>query len=284
MKSPARAAALSLIFATSPVAAQPNLPGAAALDPAGTVEKAPRSRPSLRKAPRSAAVHAPPGVVGVIGRPLMLNGANGQLQFSGPEDAPRIDRLILLGEVISDPTQQCRIEVGGGAPIALKDLGRPDGLQRFAAEIPACPFEFDVLDGAVLVPAQLSACVFKEADCQASPSGLWGPAGGAIEKDARLIEQARASAEAALTSYYRALDERFMNDPAKSSDLAGEQSRFTSDRQDICRQYARESVHAFCAARLTEARAASLKLRLDEVSATAGPEKSSSKRKRKPSQ
>ena len=61
-----------------------------------------------------------------------------------------------------------------------------------------------------------------------------------------------------------------MNDPAKSSALAKEQERFAADREDVCRNYAKESVHNFCATRLTEARAAFLKARFDEAAPAAG--------------
>lgn len=246
----------------SPTAAQLALPGAVAPNPEGTVEKA----RSPHKAAKSAAIYAPPGAATVIGRTLLLNGANGQLQFSGRPDALRIDRFSMVGEVISDAKQQCRIDVGGGAPIEVKSLGRPDGLLRFSADIPACPFEFDVLDGAVLTPPQLRACVFQAADCQASPSGLWGPSGAALQTTAKPIEHARALAEAAMTANYRALDAR-LKDRAKADDLARDQARFSSDREDVCRDYSHESAHSFCATRLTEARAAFLKARIDEMPA-----------------
>jgi hypothetical protein len=267
-----------MFLIASQASAQLALPGAMAPDQAGTAAKVPKAN----KAPKAAAAYAPPTAAAVIGRPLLLNGANGELQLSGRDDALRVDRLAMLGEVISNPTQQCRIDVGGGGPIEAKALGRPDGLLRYSVDLPACPFEFDVLDGAVLVPAQLRACVFKDADCQASPSGLWGPAGAALEKDAKTIERAGARAQAALLGAFRALDAR-LNDPAKSDDLARDQSRFSSDRQDICRAYARESVHNFCATRLNEARAAFLKARIDEAPPAAGPSKAAPKHKRKPS-
>jgi hypothetical protein len=278
MKLPWLATALWVIFAAGPATAQLALPGATAPDAAPAEVKAPRAS----KPPKAPAAYAPPAVAAVIGRPLLLNGASGELQISKADDALQIDRLTLLGEVISDPGQQCRIDVGGGA-IEIKSLGRPDGLLRFSAEIPACPFEFDVLDEAVLVPPQMAACVFKEADCQASPSGLWGPAGGVLEKDAKLIERARAHADAAAAANYRLLEAR-LSDPDKASALAQEQSRFTADREDICRNYARESVHNFCATRLTEARAAFLKARIDEAAPAAGAAKSAPKHKRKPPQ
>jgi hypothetical protein len=268
-----------IFVVASPAGAQLALPGAVAPNPPGTVEKA----PSLNKTPRAAATFASPGVETVIGRTLLLNGANGALQFSGRSTALRIDRFAMLGEVISDSTQQCRIDVGGGAAIEIKSLGRPDGLLRFAADIPACPFEFDILDGAVLVPSQLRACIFTQADCQASPSGLWGPAGAGLGADAKAIEHARSRAEAALVANYRALDAR-LKDRAKAEELARDEARFSSDREETCRDYSRESEHSFCATRLTEARAAFLKARIDELPQVPGSGEGSPKHSRKLSQ
>jgi hypothetical protein len=281
MKRPSVTTALYMIFAAAPAAAQLALPGAVAPNPPGTVEKV----RTPHKAPKAAATYEPPSAATMIGRPLLLNGANGQLQFSGRPDALRIDRFTMIGEVISDSKQQCRIDVGGGAPIEAKSLGRPDGLLRYSVDIPACPFEFDVLDGAVVVPPQLRACVFKEADCQASPSGLWGPAGTGLATAPKPIEHARAVAEAALTANYRALDGR-LKDRTKADDLARDQARFSSDREDVCRDYLKESAHSFCATRMTEARAAFLKARIDELPAeVAGGSQSSPRRhKRKPPQ
>jgi hypothetical protein len=277
MKRTSVATTLCMIFAASPAAAQLALPGAVAPNPAGTVEKA----PGLHKRHEAAPTYAPPGAATVTGRALLLNGANGLLQLSARAGALRIDRFTMVGEVISDSTQQCRIDVGGGATIETRSVGRPDGLLRFEADIPACPFEFDVLDGAVLVPAQLQACIFKEADCQASPSGLWGPAGASLATDAKPIEHARARAEAAMVANYRALDAR-LSDRTKADDLAREQNRFLSDREETCRDYSRETAHNFCATRLTEARAAFLKARMDEAPAAAGKSPGSGPHRRKP--
>jgi hypothetical protein len=274
------AAALCVIVAGWPAAAQLALPGAVTPSQEGTVVKAPRASKSVKSAPAAAPAYVPPGVETLIGRPLLLNGANGALQFSGKAAALRIDKLMLVGEVISNPSQQCRIDVGGGAPIETKSLGRPDGLLRFEAEISACPFEFDVLDGAALVPLQLRACVFANADCQASPSGLWGPAGAGLAADAKTTEKARAHAEAAMVGNYRTLDGR-LEDRTKADDLAREQARFSSDREETCHNYLRESQHGFCATRLTEARAAFLKARLDELPAVAAEKKEPPKRRKR---
>jgi len=277
MKSASVLAVLCMIFAGPPAQAQLALPGTVAPNPAGV------RVPEPHKTPKAAATYAPPSAATVIGRALLLNGANGLLQFSGQADALRIDRLTMLGEVISDSTQQCRIDVGGGATIETKSLGRPDGLLRFEADIPACPFEFDILDGSVLVPVQLQSCIFKDADCQANPSGLWGPDGARIVMDVKAMEQARARAEAAMAANYRALDAR-LKDRAKADDLAREQNRFLSDRDDICRAYSHENMYNFCAIRLTEARAAFLKARTDELRDVVAKSRGSAPHHRKPPQ
>ena len=133
--------------------------------------------------------------------------------FSGRGKVLRIDKFSLPGEVISDPSRKCLIDIVGDAPIEAKSLGRPDGLARYEAEIPACPFSFDLLDGAVLVPAQNTACVFQAADCQASPGGLWGPDGASLENDAKSIERQRARADAAAARSLRTLQARLKGRP-----------------------------------------------------------------------
>jgi hypothetical protein len=53
-----------------------------------------------------------------------------------------------------------------------------------------------------------------------------------------------------------------------------EQAAFSSEREQVCREYAREGAHGFCHARYTEARLASLANKLG-LAAVAGPRASS---------
>jgi hypothetical protein len=221
-----------------------------------------------------------PGVETVIGRDLLLSGANGLLRLSGQAGSLQIERFTMLGEVISDPKQLCLIDVRGETAILTEDLGRPEGLQRFAAEIPACPFEFDILNGAVLVSRQLQACVFKAADCQANPEGLWGPDGASLTTDTKAKKEARARAEAKMSAIYQALTSR-LNDQSKADTLTDDQSRFLSDRDETCRGYSHEDEHGFCALRLTEARATLLKARLDDLPQDASLNRNSKRHRRK---
>jgi hypothetical protein len=199
-----------------------------------------------------------------VGRPLRLNGRDGALTLWGREKALKIAKLTLVGEVISDPSQKCQIDIVGAGPIDAKSLGRPDGLARFEAEIPACTFTFDVVEGGVLVPAQGAACVFKAADCRASPSGLWGADGDTAAGEVKEIATERAHAEDAATRILKSVKAKFKGKPEADS-LGREQADFAAHGSEICLDYDRESEHGFCASRMAEARAALLKARADRL-------------------
>jgi len=199
-----------------------------------------------------------------VGRPLKLNGRDGELTLWGRERALKIAKLTLAGEVISDPTQKCRIDIVGEQPIEAKSLGHPDGLARYEAEIPVCTFAFDVVEGAVLVPAQSAACVFKAADCQANPSGLWGPDAASLADEAKAIEHARTHADDAAMRLLKALQGRFKGKP-EADDVEREETDMVSRGQDVCHGYDHETDHGFCASRMAQARAAWLKARVDKV-------------------
>jgi len=235
------------------------LPGAVAPSSAGSVEKLYTPRKSATAGPRPA-----PSISTIVGKPLLLNGGSGLLQFSAKGSALRVEKLKLIGEVISNSAQQCSIDVIGATPIETKSLARPEGLLRFSADIPACAFTFDVLDGAILSPPQTEACVFKAADCQASPAGLWGPDGAALAKDSKAVERSRARAESDMVANFKELEAR-LKDASKAKEVARDQAGFSSLREDMCKDYVQEAAHGFCATSLTEARAAFLRARSDEL-------------------
>ena len=256
-----------LILAAAPAHAQVALPGAAPAAPAGTPAAAPKPKKATAGSTKTAktAPLAAPGVETIDGRPLMLNGGTGLLQVSGSGKTLKVDKLRLPGESVSDPSQRCIVDIVGEKPIEATSEGRPDGLERYDVDVPACPFTFDVLDGAVLVPSQITACVFKAADCQTSPGGLWGPDGAELEKDAAAVGKQRTAAENAMAKALHALEERAKDNPETAS-LLQDQSAFPGARDDACRDYVKESAHGFCAASLTEARAALLEARLAALS------------------
>jgi len=277
-----------LLGATSlPSPAQIALPGASPVSPAGTPAASPKPKKARatkdtkeRSARAKADKSSAPGVATIDGRPLMLNGRSGLLQVSGSGKTLQVDKLRLPGESVSDPTQRCIVDIVGEKPIEASSEETPDGLDRYEADVPACPFTFDVLDGAVLVPSQITACVFKAADCQTSPGGLWGPDGASLENDAAAIGKQRTKAENAMARALQAIEERAKDNPDASS-LLTDQNAFPGQRDDACRDYVKESVHGFCAASLTEARAALLEARLAGLSSSGAKETEGAKAERK---
>jgi hypothetical protein len=250
--------------------AQLVLPGSPAAAPAATPSAPvppaaipPAAAPSARKMEKPPADFASP-TSAVAGRTLRLNGTQGQLIFSERGKDLRIDKLSLAGEVISEPSRKCLIDIVGEVPIETKSLGRPDGLARFEAEVPACVFTFDILEGAVLVPAENAACVFQAADCQASPGGLWGPDAASPADDSKALAHQRSRAEAAAAHSLHAIQARLKGRP-EADDAVHEDSDWAARQDDICRGYAQEAVSGFCASRMAQARAALLKARFDAL-------------------
>jgi hypothetical protein len=252
----ALAAALGLAPAVAH--AQLALPGA---EPAPDAAKPAADKSSRAKRRPRAAVRLSVDPATIIGKTLKLNGRAGALVFArGDDEALKIVKYVLPGEVVSKPAQKCEINIVSQAPIEAVPKGAPDGLPRYGADIPACPLVFDIVDGAVLVPAQNSACVFADADCQASPSGLWGPA--ASELDARAVATFRAAADRSIQDSQRRLEER---NPDAAASLAREQSDFAASRDDVCQGYDGETRLGFCASRLAQTRAALLAARSGEA-------------------
>jgi len=281
---------LFLAFAAAPSAAQLALPGAATpsgAKPAAAAKSKRAAHAAKAGDARSASkmgAGAAPDIAGVAGRPLMLNGSSGLLQISGSGETVRIDKLRLVGEGVTDSAQKCEVDIIGEKPIEATHVGRPEGLDRYEASVPACPFAFDVLDGAVVVPAQITACVFKAADCQTSPGGVWGPDPGAL--DAAEIAKRRMAAEKAMGNALHDLEER-AQDNADAASLIKDQRAFPGQRDDQCRAYLKESAIGFCGAVLTEGRAAFLNSRLADLAPAAAnadkaERKSAGKHKRKP--
>lgn len=264
---------IAAALAASEVRAQLVLPGAAPAAPQGATASPAKARSAgaargVGASAKSVKPGAPPGVASLAGRPLMLNGKSGLLQISGDDKTATIDKLQLAGESVSDSSQRCVVDIIGENPIQATSVGRPDGLLRFEADVPACPFSFDVLDGAALAPSQITACVFKAADCQTGPGGLWGPDGASLVGDAAKFAKERAEAEKAMAKAVRAVQDRASDSP-EAADLIRDQNGFAGQRDDICRDYAKESVHGYCALRVTEARTVLLETRLSEFTAAA---------------
>lgn len=214
------------------------------------------AKPKKEKPPRGG-----PKLESVLNKTLRLNGVDGELILARKKDALTIAKLTLSGETLSDASQRCEIQIRGESPIAVHSLGKVDGLLRFDADLPACPFRFDLLAGAVLTPPELSACVFQAANCQANPGGMWGPSSDELQKDAKAIAKERDRAEKTLAAELKALLERYKGKP-EATELSGEEEAFAQRREEVCRAYSGEQTIGFCAARMTAARVAMLADRL----------------------
>ena len=255
-----------LALGCSMASAQLALPGASAPAPHETPQadkpemgdKGGSDKADARSKRRGASPRA------LAGQSLRLGGSQGELLLSDRDKVLRIEKLTFAGEVISDPKRKCLIDIVGDAPIETKTLGRPDGLARFEAEIPACPFSFDVLDGAVLAPAQDRACVFTAADCQATPAGLWGPDPATLHSDAKTIGRLRTRADSAADRTLRAIQARLKDGPDADT-IAHEDADFATRRDEVCHDYAQEVTFGYCASRMAQARAALLKARFDAL-------------------
>lgn len=249
------------VIGCGPALAQLDLSGATAPAPVGSlVTPDGQARKSRPHATDPASVVSPlEGSLG--GKSLYLNGGKSQIAFAPRDKTVDLSRLLLAGTKISKSREECQVDVSG-MPLPLSPLGKVNGLLRFSIPIPACPITFDVLNGAVLVAADAPKCTFKEADCEVSPAGLWGPPPGDIGPDmVKTIERERTRADRTVRDAYKGLVAS-TKDRAAIRGFASEQAGFSSLREEACRDYIGESRHGFCQSRLTQARAAALETNL----------------------
>jgi hypothetical protein len=208
----------------------------------------------------------PPGDESVLGQNLLRDGAVGAITLARQGKDIGITKLSLEGEQISKPGEPCHVDVSEGLPLAAHFSGRPVGLSRYQVDLQACPFSFDVLEGAILVPKG-HACNFTAADCHVDPAGLWGPQGNTISAArAHEMEQSRLRIETDMRANFRVLLGHAGKDKAAIKRIAGEQAGFSSERETLCHSYALESVHGFCALEITRARVLALLAQLGAVS------------------
>ncbi len=261
---------LGVFAALSAARAQPlQLPGAAGSSPVGTPVAPPAVAPPApgAPAPGDAARRATlPQVKAIaddalLGQPLMHQGRNGRLVMERlrPGQPAFGLRFSAEGFQTTNVLEPCGVSFGD-QPVALESLGRPAGLPRYRLQSSVCPIVFDVMANALLVIEPQAPCVIEAAQCRVSPRGLWGPDARGLGAGARDIERDRARAEGQVRDGFRLLSERAPNDDKRA--IAREQAGFSSEREQICRDFQREDIHGFCALKITEARAASLRARL----------------------
>ena len=119
----------------------------------------------------------------------------------------------------------------------------------------------------------------KAADCQTAPGGLWGPDGASLVGDGEKIVKERTMAEKAMGKILHNIEDRAQETP-QAAELLRDQKGFAGQRDELCRDYAKESVHGYCALRVTEARVALLRTRLDELGPATASKAASEKGKK----
>lgn len=254
-------AMLAVAGMTGLAQAQPlQLPGAQPFNPAGTQQSAPPSSPSGPPKPRTPSMPAIklPTEEAIAGKPLRHNGALGQATFDklGTGYGLKFSADGFQSENLTEP---CVVNFGD-EPVPVTAQGKPAGVPRYKLEAAACPIVFDVLDGAFLVVEPAEPCTIAAAACRIDPRGLWGPDSRTLASRAKEIEAERGKAERAVLEGFKALSAK--SDAVDQRSIAREQAGFSSERERICRDYQREGQTGFCAVRLTEAKAASIRARL----------------------
>lgn len=188
----------------------------------------------------------------------MHNGAAGVIEFARANKDLQVVRLKLMGDLISRVGERCEVDLSA-QPITLTPADRPAGVTRYALDLPACPFAVDIFNGAVNAVREGGACEFKAADCRVDPAGLWGqPANEIGPKRAKEIEKERNRAEHAVREQFKAWIRSAGRDRALVSRIAHEQAAFSSRREELCRNYQRETEHGYCALIFTEARSSAI--------------------------
>lgn len=257
----AAGAALAWLGLAGIAVAQPmQLPGAQPFNQPGAQQSAPASVGGQSSAPRPRTMPAIkiPGEDSILGKTLRRNGGFGEATLEKTGSGYGL-KLRAEGFQSSNLVEPCAISFGDTA-VPVTSLGKPAGLPRYKLEAAACPIVFDVLDGAFLVIEPEQPCVIEAAACRIEPRGVWGPDSRTLAARAKDIEAERKHAEGAVRDGYRALSAKA--NLTEQRTIAREQAGFSSEREQICRDFQREGSHGFCGARITEARAASIRARL----------------------
>ncbi len=247
--------------------AQPmQLPGAAGATPQGTVQPPPPEVPRAPGAGQGGPARASLSLRAIaddaiVGQALMHEGRHSRVVMERVRGGFAL-RFSMDGYQTTNLLEPCSVSFGEQA-VPLESLGRPAGLPRFRLQAPVCPIVFDVLGNAMLVVEPREPCVVEAAQCRLIPRGLWSPDGRGLVALAGELTRQRAAAEAQVREGFRILSER--SGPDDKRMVAREQAGFSSEREQICREFNREVNHGFCAVKITEARAHSLKARIDAL-------------------
>ena len=237
---------LHALFAASGTHAQLVLPGAAPAAPQGAATAPPKPKPAARRTRRGGDRQeregaAAPGVASLVGRPLLLNGKTGLFQISGDDKMVTIDKLQLAGEGVSDPSQRCVVDIVGEKPIEATNVGRPDGLERFEADIPGLP---DLLrrrwTARCWCPRKSPRASSRPPIARPVPAGFGAPTARRWLATPRDRQGTRAGRKGD--------GQGFASDPSprrrtvrRRPNLVHDQTAFAGQRDDTCRDYVKES-------------------------------------------
>lgn len=199
----------------------------------------------------------------LVGKTLRHFGSTGALEVAkGPKGKGlTVVKLVLSGEVISDPTQNCEITIVSESPIETTLYKDPSRAAQFTADVPACPIVLMPLNDAVLVPPQ-APCIFKAADCQANPGGLWGPSADELADRTSQIAKDREIVDKSIAASLKTLGKQD-KDAAEKNEKA--QAGFEHGRDEMCDKYADEATQGFCSSRVDEARSITLRKRVEAM-------------------
>jgi hypothetical protein len=236
---------------TSPVGAPVAPPVSPGTPPTGFPKAAPK--PAAPSPVRVVAEDA------IVGQGLAHQGRSGRFVMERMPSGYGL-KFAADGFQTTNLLEPCAVSFGEQA-VMLESLGRPEGLPRFRLQSSVCPIVFDVLNNALLVVEPQAPCVIEAAQCRISPRGLWAPDARGLVTMVRELERDRSRAESQVREGFRQLSAR--GSPDERRTVAREQAGFSSEREQICREFAREPNHGFCAAKITEAKAASLRARLN---------------------
>ena len=235
------------------------LPGAIDPTPEGSVAPSTDEKIDVRGRRAGPAITPkPPSEDLIIGHALHLDGSRSSIEFQRSGADLQVAKLALTGDRLMRSGEACRVEVA--EPLGSTSRRTRTVLRRYEIDFPACPFTFDVLDGAILVSNDGKVCEIKQADCRADPDGLWGMEASEFDpKRASEMLTLRARVEQTVRNIFKALYDKIKSDKAICATC------WCANRRDSPRAVKRfaapmsqEADFGYCALRVTEARALAL--------------------------
>ena len=258
------------------------LPGAIGAPPPDEGASGPRGGGGGPPAPAKPVNVKPPSESSDLGHVLQHNGAAGALLLERSGQDLAVRQFALTGDSVAKPGETCHVDAVGGEGRVARSLGHPRGRPLYALDLDDCALSLDMLDGAVLVASRGGACEFARTTCRVDLTGLWGPAGSSFSPvQAKDMEHARVATETTMRANFHVLLARAGKDRTAIKAVAADQAGFSSAREVLCRDYAREATHGFCALTITQGRSLELAAALNGVSEDAAPVKPK-RRKPKP--